>query len=243
MPQRSYKIEAIRWDNYRQRHFTPTHQRALERVGFNKGKWDELDWFVRFARMDLDKASPGDLLSLQEDFWALSAAHFRSSPTPIPSREQIIEIHQTVRNHLTELADKGITMLPALPGWLWIHYPRIQSKLLVGASASAKMEEFSWEPDIASHRQASGDPANLVSLLGELLEKAGNSIVRCPHCRTIFLQSRRNQEHCSRSCQSVAVMQKHRAEAKAKPKRKTTARKPGPKTSAKGGSRHGTKTR
>ena len=243
MPQRGYKIEAINWDSYIVEILSPTDQRALERVGFSKGKVHELDWFVRFARIDLDKATQGDLLSLQEEFVALLTAHFRDSPQSMPPREQIIEIQRTVRNHLNSLADKGMAGLPPPPGTLWITYPRIAAKLSVGASAGAKMEEFSRMLDIVSHRAASGDPGNLVSVLGELLEKAGKPIVRCPHCRTIFLQSRRNQEYCSRSCQSVAVMKKRRAEAKAKTKRKRTARKPGPKTSARGGSRHGTKKR
>ena len=156
MPQLIQKTEAINWDDFIARPFPQSHRRALERVGFMKGKWDELDWFVRFARMDLDEASPGDLLSLEEDFWALSAAHFRSSPKSKPTREEIIQIQRTVQNHLTDLADKGITMLPALPGWLWIYYPRIKAKLSVGKSAGAKMEEFSWQADIVSHRAASG---------------------------------------------------------------------------------------
>ncbi len=245
MPQRGYKIEAIRWDDsYIEQTFPQTHRRALERVGFNKGKGDEVDWFLRFARMDLDNASPGDLLSLEEDFWALSAAHFGSSPKSKPTREEIIEIQRTVRNHLTDLADQRKTELPVLSGCLWILYPRLEANLSVGESTSAETKEWVLkQPDIVSHRAAGGNPTNLISLLGELLEKAGKPIVRCPHCRTIFLQSRRNQEYCSRSCQSVAVMQARRAKAKAQTKRKTTARKPGPKTSARGGSRHGKKRR
>lgn len=243
MPQLGYKIEAIRWDTYTDSTHIQTDQRALERVGFSKGKLDELDWFLRFARMDLDNASQGDLLNLQEEFVALLSARFGNRPKSMPSQKQIIEIQRTVQNHLTDLADQGRTMFPALPGWLWILYPRIGAKLRLRASAGAKMEEFSDMADFGSHRAAPADPANLIPLLGELLEKVRKPIVRCPHCRTFFLQSRRNQEHCSRSCQSVAVMQKRRAEAKAQTKRKTTARKPDPKTAAKGGSRHGTKKR
>jgi len=242
MPQRGYAIEAIRWDRSIASILLPEHQRALERVGFHKGRWGELDWFVRFARMDLGTASPGDLLSLQEEFWALVAAHFRSTLKPMPSREHMIEIQHTIQQHLADLADQQKTMLPALPGVLWILYPRIEANLEVGASADAKTKEWLLKrPDIVSHRQASGNPANLVSLLGELLEKAGKPILRCPHCRTIFLQPRRNQEYCSRHCQSVAIMRKGRAEAKAK--RKRTARTRGPKTSARRGSRRSKKRR
>ncbi len=249
MPQLSHKTEAINWDVYLVEVLSPTERLALERVGFSKRvgftkrKWHELDWFVRFAKADLDKASQGDLLSLQEEIVAMLTVHFRNRPESTPTLEQIIEIQRTVRNHLTDLADRGKTCLPPPPGRLWIRYPRILAQLSLGATAGAKMEQLSRMPDIVSLRAASGDPANLVSVMGELLEKAGKPIVRCPHCRTIFLQSRRNQEYCSRSCQSVAVMKKRRAETKAKIKRKRTARTPGPKTSARGGSRHGKKRR
>lgn len=243
MPQRGYKIEAINWERSFVSDHAPTEQGVLERVGFTKGKWDELDWFVRFARRDLDKASPGEFLSLQEEFAALVTAHFKSSPDSMPTREQIIEIQQIVRKHLTELADEGKTMFPALPGFLWILYPRILAKLQEGVWGRGKKEQISSLPDIGLHRAASGDPANLVPLLGELLGKVGRPIVRCPHCRNIFLQSRKNQVYCSRSCQSVAIMQKRRAEVTAQIKQTKKAKKSSPKTSAKGNSRHGRKKR
>ena len=237
MPQRGYKTEAINWDRYFVIDQPPTEQRVLERVGFTKGKWDEVDWFVRFARMDLAKASPGDFLSLQEEFAALVTAHFKNSPDTMPNREQILEIQQTIRKHLTELVDEGRTMFQALPGNLWILFPRMAAKLPTGLWAGATKEQISGMPDIVSHRVASGDPANLVPLLGELLEKVGRPIIRCPHCQHIFLQSRTNQEYCGRSCQSVAVMQERRAVAKTKSQRKINAKKPSPKSSAKERSR------
>lgn len=243
MPQRGYKIGAINWDRHFVHDDAPTEQRVLERVGFTKGKWDEVDWFVRFARMDLDKASPGDFLSLQEEFAALGTAHFKNSPDSIPTREQIIEIQHTIRKHLTELADGGKTMFPALPGFLWILYPRMSAKLQRGLWAGGTEEQISSLPDIVVNRAASGDAANIVPLLGELLEKVRRPIVRCPHCQHIFLQSRANQEYCSRSCQSVAVMQERRAQAKAQTKQKIKAKKPSPKSSAKGRSRPDKKKR
>ena len=123
MPQRGFKIEAINWDDYLVPILEPTDQRALERIGFGKNKWDELNWYVRFAQMDLDNASQGDFLSLQEEFAALVTVHFRSrSPESVPSRKQIIEIQRTVLKHLTDLVDRGETCLPSLPGFLNILY-------------------------------------------------------------------------------------------------------------------------
>jgi len=243
MPQRGYQIGATNWDRSISLILTPTDQRALERVGFHRDKWYETDWFVRFAMMDLEKASQGDFLNLEEEIVALVTAHYRNrDQESVPSREQIIEIQRTLLKHLTELADKGKTMFPALSGWVWIIYPRIAANLSVGASAVARLEEFSRMLDIGSHRAAaSGKPENIIPLLGELLEKVGRPILRCPHCRTIFLQSRTNQEFCSRSCQSVAVMQKRRAEAKAQTQKKAKGKKTGSTASKKGKSRHGTK--
>ena len=111
MPQLAFKIEAINWDGYLVEFLSPTERRALERVGFSKRKWHELDWFVRFAKADLDKASQGDLLSLQEEIVAMLTVHFRNRPKSTPTLEQIIEIQRTVRNHLTDLAGPSTVFL------------------------------------------------------------------------------------------------------------------------------------
>jgi len=81
----------------------------------------------------------------------------------------------------------------------------------------------------------------LIAVMGQLLASVGQVVSRCPHCHKVFLQSRRNQDHCGRSCQSVAYTQRRRAVAKAQTQKKAKGKKTGSTTSKKGRSRHGKK--
>jgi hypothetical protein len=94
------------------------------------------------------------------------------------------------------------------------------------------------------YRSETGEPSGERSLLRHmtsLLETYCDQIRRCPHCKNMFLQFRRHQEYCGRRCQSVAVMQKRRADMKAE--RKPSEKKRVVKRAVKGGSQHGKKRR
>lgn len=219
---------------------SPTDERALVRVGYDKGAWEEIGWFIRLARADLDKASPGDLLSVKEEFVAMQKVHLRVH-TDLPEDEVVGNVQRIVRKNLEELADQGFTFLPEIPVRQRIEYPHIMEKLTLRGSYEPDPQGNSL-PDSLSFLHAPPG-IGLVAVMGQLLATVGKLIVRCPHCRNIFLQSRRNQDYCGRSCQSVAIMQWRRAEAKAQTTKKATAKKSVSRTSGKGEARHGKKRR
>jgi hypothetical protein len=178
-----------------------------------------IEWFIRFAAMDLKNASEGDFLMLREDIVALSKGnsllkdsqepHFQST-NPGDRRDwpELISILQkTIRMLLNGLADSGMAVMGPTSVVQILVYPRRGAKVrgLPLPDERADLEAHYSIPDFFSY---------LVYSLGQLLEKVGKLIARCPHCRKIFLQSRRNQEYCGRSCQSVAIMQRLRADAK-----------------------------
>ena len=220
---------------------SPTDERALTRIGYDKSAWDEVGWFVRLARTDLDKASPGDLLSLKEEFVALQKVRLRVQ-TDLPEDEAVGNVQRYVRTHLGELADQGFTFLPEIPIQQRIEYPDIAIKQLALRAGYQPSPQATGLPDCMSFLHAPPG-IGLVAVMGQLLATVGKLIVRCPHCRNIFLQSRRNQEYCGRSCQSIAVMQRRRAETKAQTTQKATAKKSVSKTSGKGEAQHGKKRR
>jgi len=202
--------------------FTSTEQRALTRIGYEKEPDEELNWFIRLGNAKLEGLSEGEVLMLQEEFNALDKAHsnspyrydgkvgkdgyFQIIEVPcLPTLKEMVEVQKIIQSRLSELADLGYTCLPEMPTQMNICYPRRMEKT----------DLPSYIPECAvSHFVTSPSLTKLVYFMGHLLEKVGKLVLRCPHCRNIFLQSRKNQEYCSRSCQSVAVMQRRRTEAK-----------------------------
>src|SRR5262245_15501925 len=124
MPQRPLRQRIYQWGQFERRKFTPTEQRALTRIGHEKGPAEELNWFIRLANAKLEEASEGEVLMLQEDFSALEKAYCDYLNQTHPTREQLIQVQQGVRKHLSELADQGQTSLPETPVQHDLTYPR-----------------------------------------------------------------------------------------------------------------------
>src|SRR5687767_1571658 len=83
---------------------------VLERIGFKISTWDQLNWFVQFSRKPLERLTPGELLSLQEEVRAIAAEiHQGFRRKSLPSLEQITGLQREVIKHLTELVDKQET--------------------------------------------------------------------------------------------------------------------------------------
>lgn len=245
MAQRSFRkqqYELFERNSFDVKKYTATQQRALSRVGYGKPLAYEVDWFIGLANNNLEQLSEGENLTLQEDFSVLMKAHCDWVNAKLPTHSEMLEVQRIVRHHLSELADKGLTVLPETPIRHCLSYPRrmaILQTLAIGVPVNLPKET----PDcMTQHLIGLVSFNNLVYFMGHLLEKVGKLVLRCPHCRNIFLQWRRNQEYCSRSCQSVSVMQRRRAEAKAKAaqiaKGKKRASQPG-----KGVASHGKKRR
>lgn len=202
---------------------SPTDERALIRIGYDRGPAEELGWFIRLASTDWDRASEGDLLNLREEFLALQKVRLRVV-TELPGMDVIQAVQPLVRRHLTDLADKGATALPQIPVTQFIEYPRVAHKLWAGETHASSAPLPKNIPDCISLYHAP-QGIGLIVVMGHLLATVRHLITRCPHCTKIFLQSRRNQEYCSRSCQNIAVVRRHRAAEKEAKSRGIRAKK------------------
>jgi hypothetical protein len=132
-----------------------------------------------------------------------------------PTLGEMIEVQKLIQSHLSELADVGYTCLPEMPIQMNICCPRRMEKSHLP----------SYIPDCGvSHFVTTPSFSRLVYFMGHLFEKVRKVVLRCPHCRNLFLRSRKNQEHCSRRCQSVSVMQRKRGMLKKEKKGKGTIR-------------------
>lgn len=180
----------------------PEDVRALERIHFNVSEWDQLTWYVQFAQKDLDRLSPGELLSVREDVRAVDRTLVRQMQgvegVPGRSDEEIRGLQALVCEKLTELADTGIACLGPF-------------QVIVTATFLFGREQLTG--DWFQYRFA------------QLLKRFCRSVRRCPHCQAIFVQSRRNALFCSRTCQSRAVMKKIRATRKGRSRTKPPRKK------------------
>jgi len=228
-------------------------RRVLERMKWLAGDWERLDWFVRLSRLDLEKASPADIACLEEEWITLQRVWYRHGNPPRPTQGQLASLQTAVLRHLKELADGGATFFEDLHYSRRVIYPRLLQATISGIPFKAA--DFSGNPSFEFDRQVWDSPPEgektLLFLFAHLLGHGDiNGVVRrCPHgdkdCQGIFVQSRRNQAFCSRSCQSRAIAQAQRdkaaTKAKSKAKSKMTTKKP-QRVSAKGEG-HGKKTR
>ena len=212
-------------------------RRVLERMKWLAGDWERLDWFVRLSRIDLEKASPADIACLEEEWITLQRVWYRHGNPPRPTQDQLASLQTAVLRHLKELADGGGTFFEDLHYSRRVIYPRLLQAAISGRPFKAA--DFSGNPSFELDRMAWDSPPEgektLLFLFAHLLGHGDMTGVvrRCPHgdkdCQGIFVQSRRNQVFCSRSCQSRASAQEQRdkaaTKAKSKAKSKKTTRK------------------
>lgn len=218
MPQRVFRSEHYGYwhpDYAKVQPLSATDERALARVGLEKGPEEELNWFLRFANLDVGRASHGELLTIQEDLAVIIKVHNLYYTPHLPTRDEILELHALLRKHLAELADEGKSLFPEVVIRQWIIYPRHHAR--IRARSTGKLDEVpSHIADcVTSDNPTARSLVYMVRLVGRLIEKSKGLVMRCPHCQNLFLQGRRNQEYCGRVCQSVAVMQRLRSAAKA----------------------------
>ena len=189
----------------------------LERIGFTSSTWDQMNWFVLFAKENLDQLTSGDLLNLQEQIAAIwkqlkYTSKYKRERGPddiLPSHEQIVQLQATIVSHLNDIVYKGssrsgpysITRFVThyhdeIEGWEetdpWTIIDEWKSEILMSGP-----EEDSYRSYLVTH-------------LFDLFAEHAKSLKHCPHCSKIFLQLRRHAVYCSRACQSVATMKKQR---------------------------------
>lgn len=239
-------------------------ERACQRIG--RDRWSQCAWFVRLANVpSFDTLSADERVQWQQEFAVIQSLVEGASgllpPPPRRSRRARLRypgaspqapsppspdlyrirldvyspcamerIREAVAQHVVRLADgEGTALGPFALQYLIMfdHVHDAYGKTGVPRYLRARGE-----------LHMSNDPPrdSMLRLLAKLLEEYADQVRRCPHCRKVFLQSRLNQEHCSRACQSVAIARAIRARNKAVKRR-------GRRASAKGGSARGKKRR
>ena len=210
--------------------------RTLNNFGSMAG-WEQLKWTEEFAAMYSRAAGP--VLPVPADKTryprgedaGLQAAY-------LPTLAQMQEVRDEIAGHLNDLADGKGTVLGPFQVTVSVRFEHVHD-------AYGRQKK----PRHIIHRGEMGEKVeniyriSLLRHLTTLLETYCDQIRRCPHCLSVFLQNRRHQEYCSRRCQSVAVMQKRRAEEKAKSKKKPTDKRQGLRASQRRRARRGTKRR
>lgn len=170
----------------------PEDERALQRIRFHVSEWDQLNWYIRFAREGWEQLSPGEQLSLREEIKAVERTLVRrmEGAEGIPDRDdrEIQDIQGVFRQKLTELADTGCVYLGPF-------------------EACVFLGEGWWGEQLAGGKW-------LEYHFAQLLKKFPEAIQRCPKCHSIFLRPRSNAYYCSRACQNIAAMRKLRQRKK-----------------------------
>jgi len=219
-------------------------------------QWAQMDWFVTLARtINFGTLPEWEQCKWREEVAAMQLrAHTPLLPVPpdtkryprgensnlsifLPNLTQIQEVRDVIARHLNELADGKGTFLGPFQTSLTVSFHHIHDAY--GRQEIPRHIIYRGE---VGEETVNNHLRSLLIHMTKLLEIYCDQIRRCPHCRAIFLQFRRQQEYCGRRCQSVAVMQKRRAEDKAQ-KRKQTEEKSHTKGSIKGRLRHGKKRR
>ena len=223
-------------------------EKAWERIGHDR--WDQMTWFVKLANIDLAALSPGDVQNLQDECQAIRmvAISFHSIPSnrkryPFlrgwnsslsPTVRDLENIHAAIAPHLNNLADgMEVSLGPVQVA----HTTRFRKTTenerkggypphVIYPTAILKAGSHSW-------------PDEFLLRTARLLEEFVDGIRRCPHCKKVFLQLRRNATYCGRACHSVAGMRRIRTKQAFEKQVKTQGRK----TTRKGRSPHGKKRR
>jgi len=175
----------------------PEDQRPLERIGFERSEWDQLNWYVQFVGKELDRLTAGEFLSFKEEVRAIERTLVRrmvgSESLSEPSDDEVRQHHSFFRVRLVALADMGMISFTLPETIVNISWHR-------------------WSEYLAGRRW-------LEYHFVQLLKKFHDAIQRCPNpaCHKIFLKARSNASFCSRQCQNRMAMKTIRKRSKQKP--------------------------
>lgn len=169
-------------------------QRPLERIGFERSEWDQLNWYVQFVGKELDRLTAGEFLSFKEEVRAVERTLVRrmvgSESLPEPTDEEVRQHHSFFRERLIALADMGMISFN-LPETI------------------VNVNWRGWSEYLAGRRW-------LEYHFVQLLKKFRDAVQRCPNtdCNKIFLKTRANASYCSRQCQNRIAMKTLRKRSK-----------------------------
>lgn len=163
----------------------PDDVQILARMKFGRSDWHKLAWYVQFAAKDLQRLSPGEIMTVKEEVRALERTLIRQTiqelGRPVHSEADIQEIQRSIHDTLVELADTGMVCLGPFQTMISISF---------------------WD---ASEWSGGAGNSLLPYHFARLLKQFVGSIRRCRNCKTIFLAPRTSAHHCSRTCQSRAA--------------------------------------
>ncbi len=202
---------------------------ARKREDFEVGTWEQLNWYVKVAKLDFGELSVEDLLNLQDEVAALSSiVDGTVGGRPLLPLKNLKVVQQNISTHLVNIVDNlsteigpfsYTTVISRLRTRFKNHPDWTPEKLekLPRVNISKKYSHCKTQEDMIA--------TILLDRLVELLSEFGDSIVRCLRCHQIFLQLRRHAECCSRQCQSQRAAEVNRQ----KKKIRATKSKPLPK--------------
>ncbi len=220
-------------------------------------RWYQMDWFVKFAiAKNLRTLKDTDLLRWRQELAAMELrARHPILPVPLdPLRyptgdgpgndeapriplfnmEELENFQARILRHINRLADGEGTCFGPFPFSYEVRIHHVHDHY--------GRTKF---PRHTIYRGETTEPKDmftgLVRHFATLSEQYCDHVRRCPHCRDVFLQFRRQQRYCTRDCQSVAVMKARRA--KVKTRRGSKSRKQRPIMSGGKGGHHGKKRR
>lgn len=215
--------------------------------------WGQMEWFVKLANTDMAALTPGDIQNLQDQCEAIRMRQISLYPIPSdrkrypfhggwgasasPTLQDLESIHAAIAPRLNNLADGAEVSFGPVHVTHTIRFLK----------SNAAQQEAGYPPHLIfpyailrSGRQSW--PDEFLLRVARLLEEFVDGIRRCPHCKKVFLQLRRNSTYCGRACHSVAGMRKRR-EADRTQKEVTLQRKKSLKNIQKGRSSNGKKGR
>lgn len=217
--------------------------RARERLGLDRLDRARplLDWYVRFIQQDLEKLSPGEWLTLQEDLTALEHEIGQVwSPKEVGLTYEIArdpkwihELQQYLGPRLEGLADRKegpdfgtftihvtLTSVSTLEGW---KRGRRGPAYLVFRDLLGDTEKVPM-PD--GREQDRPSTSAFLFHIAHLLENVQQEIRRCPRsrCNRLFFQFRRHAAYCSRTCQSIAATEAIRKRQREETMKRSKAR-------------------
>lgn len=200
-------------------------------------EWEQFKWKGEFADMYL-RTKPVVPVPTDTKRYPQDSEQDKILAAPLPTLQQMEEVRHKIAPHLDNLADGKGTSFGPFEIALIVVFHHVHDAY--GRHKTPRHNIYRGEIG-----EGSGHIYERALLLHmtTLLERHCDQIRRCPLCRQVFLQNRRHQQYCGRRCQSVAVMQKHRAEEKAKTKKKSPNKRQGLTASRRRRARRGTKGR
>jgi len=194
--------------------------RVLARLGLadhDPLRWEVLNWFVQFARRDLDAASEGDWQSLTEEVQALlHLITYQQLQAPL-SHDDLAALQEYVMKVLMGLVDTTETPIMKLEVKFQISaFIRRGKGRTADASQVKRLGPVTGFPagPFAGFIGPDG-PQGLIYHLACLLIRFPDVVQRCPKCHRLFARFRRHAEYCSRECQSQVAAHDYRLKKKA----------------------------